>query len=97
MTGKHAGKTKTGTCPLCGGALYEGMTIMTFDFDTSSSDIPSKEEHHQIIVVKGIPAEVCEQCAEAYATGNVLDQVREMVSKVRATQTQVSLLSYKAA
>ena len=95
MTGKHDGKTKTGTCPLCGGALYEGMTIMTFNFDTPS-DIPSKEEH-QIIVVKGIPAEVCEQCGEAYATGNVLDEVHELVSKVRATQTQISLLSYKVA
>ena len=86
MTGKRAKKAETGTCPLCGGALYAGTTIMTFD-----------NELNQIVVVKEIPADVCSQCEETYATAKVLDQVGEMVRKVRETQTDVSLLSYKAA
>ena len=86
MTGKHVEKTETGTCPSCGGTLYPGTTIMTFD-----------DELDRIIVVKGIPVDVCSQCEEAYSTSKVLDQVQEIVRKVRNTQTDVSLLSYKAA
>lgn len=86
MTGKHDEKTETGTCPLCGGKLYLGTTIMAFD-----------NEPNQVIVVKGIPADVCDQCEEAYATGEILDRVHDLVDKVSQTQTEVSLISYRAA
>jgi len=54
-------------------------------------------ELNQIVVVKGIPADVCCQCEEAYATAQVLDRVHQIVNSVRKTQTDLSLLSYKAA
>jgi YgiT-type zinc finger domain-containing protein len=56
MTGKHDKKHEMGICPLCGGELYPGTTIMAFD-----------NEHEQVIVVRGIPADVCAQCTEAYS------------------------------
>ena len=86
MTGKHDEKTETGICPLCGGKLYPGTTILAFD-----------DELSQVIVVKSIPADVCDQCEETYTTGEILDRVHDLVSKVRGNQTDLSLISYKVA
>ena len=69
-------------CPLCGGRLKVGNTAVPFVFD------------QMVIVVKDVPAEVCANCHEPYVTGAVTDRLTDLLNRLRALQTEISVVSY---
>jgi YgiT-type zinc finger domain-containing protein len=69
MIGKHEREHK-GTCPLCGGQLQEGLATLPFIFDST------------VVIVKDVPAEICEECGEPYMKGMA---------------AEISVIHYKAA
>ena len=70
------------SCTLCGGRLKAGISAVPFIFDGT------------VIVVKDVPAESCRSCHEPYVSGKVTDNLTELLTRLKALQTEVSIVSY---
>ncbi|MDA1128374.1 MAG: type II toxin-antitoxin system MqsA family antitoxin [Chloroflexi bacterium] len=70
------------SCPLCGGRLEPGISTVPFVFEGT------------VIVVKDVPAESCRSCHEPYVSGNVTDKLTRLLTRLKALQTEVSIVSY---
>ena len=70
------------TCPLCGGRLKPGVSAVPFVFEGT------------VIVVKVVPAESCRSCHEPYVSGKVTDNLAELLTRLKALKTEVSIVSY---
>lgn len=73
---------KVSTCPLCGGRLKAGISAVPFVFEGT------------VIVVKDVPAETCRSCHEPYVSGKVTDELTNLLTRLKALQTEVSIVSY---
>ena len=64
-------RKKIDTCDLCGGELSTG---------TTSLEIWHGEE---LIVLKDIPADVCQQCGETYLSAHVSEKIDQFLEEYR--------------
>ncbi len=80
MIGKLENKRR---CPLCGGLLQPGKATIPYIL---SNDV--------IVVVKHTPAEVCNDCAEAFTSGAVTDQILTMLRHLKSLSSEISVVSY---
>lgn len=64
MIGEHENKI----CPTCGGELEVGLATTPFVFEET------------VVVVKGVPAEICSNCHEPFLDGVVTDHVMALLS-----------------
>ena len=65
-------------CIVCRHGLTEpGTTTVTFHRDG------------QTVVVNDVPAEVCENCGEAYVAEDVTEQLLQMAAEARSAHAQV--------
>lgn len=72
--------TQTKTCPSCPtGQLEKGRTLIAFG-ETSQPPAPVPTP---VVVVTGIPAEVCDVCGEAILDSETTRRVNELVKDVR--------------
>ena len=70
-------------CPLCPtGSLREGTTTLTLERDGST------------IVFKGVPAEVCNACGEAYLDEDVSEEVYEQADALIEAGAEVDVRHY---
>ncbi len=60
-----------GRCPLCGGEKMAGKTTFTVDLKFG------------VVVIREVPALVCDQCGEAWFEDNVAEQLEQVVSEAR--------------
>lgn len=74
-----------GRCALCGGSLYEGTATLPF------------VRGERVITIRDVPAEVCAECGEPYMSGAVADSVQELVNKLEALDSEVSVARFHAA
>lgn len=83
--GKLTGEREraNGRCPLCGGRLIPKQR----------ATIPFVLEN-TVVVIKDVPAEVCNNCHEPYMTGETTDKVTVLLKQLRSLQTEVSVVSY---
>jgi YgiT-type zinc finger domain-containing protein len=73
-------------CVLCRqGETKPGKTTVTLERDGLT------------LVVKGVPAQVCENCAEEYVDESVVAELLETAEEVAADGTQVDIREYRAA
>lgn len=56
-------------CPMCGGRLKSGITTIPFVLDET------------ILVMKDVPAEICEDCYEPFLIGHITDQVMALLKR----------------
>ena len=72
-------------CPACaGGETSEGVVTVTLQRDTS------------IIIIKNVPAEVCENCGEYYLSEQVTETVLQIAEKAAENKPEVEILQYAA-
>jgi YgiT-type zinc finger domain-containing protein len=83
MTGKH--DADVARCPLCGGSLEAGRATLPF------------VRGERVITIRDVPAEVCGDCGEAYLSGPVTDAVQDLVQKLEALDSEVSVARFHAA
>ena len=70
-------------CIVCRhGDTHEGFTTVTFHSDGRT------------LVVNEVPADVCENCGEAYVPDNVTEQLLHIASEARKAQAQVLVRDY---
>jgi YgiT-type zinc finger domain-containing protein len=80
------GEPENSLCPLCGGRLRS---------DTAT--IPFILGNHIVVVIKGIPAEVCRNCHEPFVAGRVTDQVSALLRQLKLLRSEVSVVTYSEA
>jgi YgiT-type zinc finger domain-containing protein len=73
---------KGSRCPLCGGRSKPGIATIPFVFPDT------------ILLVKGVPTEICGSCHEPYVSGKVTDQLINLLNQLRALKAEVSIISY---
>jgi YgiT-type zinc finger domain-containing protein len=71
-------------CPVCGGRMVPNQKA-TIPFVLKNT----------IAVIKDVPAELCASCHESYTTGEVTDNIVELLRQLHSLQTEVSIVSYK--
>lgn len=76
---------KNNCCPLCGGGVRQGRATMPFVFPDT------------VVLIKDVPADVCESCHEPYVTGRVTDRLTNVLNQLRRLHVEVSIISYKEA
>jgi YgiT-type zinc finger domain-containing protein len=79
MTGRPGSPKR---CPLCGGRLQHGQAMIPFVLRRSA------------ILVRDVPAEICQSCHEPYMIGAVVDRVTRLLTRLRKMRAEVSVVSY---
>jgi YgiT-type zinc finger domain-containing protein len=73
-------------CIVCNnGETQSGTTTVTF------------HREGQTVVINEVPAEVCENCGEAYVAEDVTEQVLEIAAHARRAQAQVLVRDFAPA
>jgi YgiT-type zinc finger domain-containing protein len=74
-------RTQPRRCPVCGGLQVPGTTTFTADLGTG------------VIVVREVPALVCDQCGERWINARIAEHLEKMVDSARRKGAQVEILS----
>ena len=49
-----------------------------------------------VLIIKEVPADVCQDCGEAYLDGNVARNIEKQVEEAVARHTEIEILRYAA-
>ncbi len=70
-------------CYMCKGNLKIKKVNYVVDLDNT------------IIIIKGVPAKVCEQCGEQYFDDTTAENIEKMVNELRKFSTEITVVNYK--
>jgi len=70
-------------CPLCGGDLQSSVATIPFVLGAT------------VAVIKGVPAEVCGTCGEAFLDSAATDDVSALLRAARGAGAEVLVMSYR--
>ena len=76
------GERESERCYFCGGQLQSAVTIMPFVVGNS------------VVIVKEVPAEVCNQCGEAIVSSGVAAIIDRKVKQARQAGFEVTVVVY---
>lgn len=68
-------------CPLCGGSLQEELATLPFVVKGS------------VVVVKGVAAEVCSDCGEAFLSSAVTDTVMTLLQDAVNRRMELAIIT----
>jgi YgiT-type zinc finger domain-containing protein len=72
------------TCPICGtGSLRPGTTVFAADVDGT------------LVVVRDVPASVCDVCGEAYIDDKVSQEIETTINDARGRGTESLIRHYQ--
>lgn len=77
-------KEKAMKCPVCGGTIKKGTTNLSVEIGKG------------VLFIKGVPADVCDQCEEVFISDEVASLVEKIVSKARDMKAELEVISYEA-
>jgi YgiT-type zinc finger domain-containing protein len=77
------GESENSVCPVCGGRLRIDVATIPFILGDNV-----------VVVIKGIPAEVCNNCHEPFVAGRVTDQVSTLLRQLKSLRSEVSVVTY---
>jgi YgiT-type zinc finger domain-containing protein len=80
MTGEQESKVKP--CPLCNGTLHD-QEAATLSFVVKG----------RVVVVKNAPAEVCDQCGEAFLSTDVSKRVSTIIKDALKHNMELSVVN----
>ncbi len=69
-------------CIMCKGTLVNKNTNFVADLDNC------------IIIVKGVPSQVCSQCGEVSYSHEVATQLEKIVNRMKNVMTEVAIVHY---
>jgi hypothetical protein len=58
--------------------------------------IPFVLSEEQVIVINGVPAEMCGDCHEPFMSGKITDDVMALVSQLKRLGSEISVVSFRA-
>lgn len=74
-------KNSKSKCPLCGGQKKPGKTIYSVDLGFG------------VVVVRNVPATLCDQCGEEWISPEVASQLERLVEEARRKKLQVEAVA----
>lgn len=77
------GEPENSICPTCGGELQPDLATIPFILESNI-----------VIVIKGVPAEICTDCYEPFVTGTAVDRVAAILRQLKALRSEVSVVTY---
>ncbi len=77
------GEPENSVCPVCGGHLRVDVATIPFILGDNV-----------VVVIKGVPAEVCSNCHEPFVAGRVTDQVSALLRQLKSLRSEVSVVTY---
>lgn len=72
-------------CPLCGGKKSEGSTTFTADLGFG------------VVVVRNVPASVCEQCGEDWIDNETMISLESIVEDAKENKSEIEMVPYRKA
>lgn len=73
------------TCFMCKGTTEDRLTNFIADLGNC------------IIIVKGVPSQVCTQCGEVSYSNEVAEQLQKIVNATKNAMTEIAVVNYSAA
>jgi YgiT-type zinc finger domain-containing protein len=73
---------KTDSCPLCGGIKRDGETTYSVDLGES------------VIVVRKVPARVCDVCGEEWIGDKVARTLESIIETAKKSGSQVEIVAF---
>ena len=70
-------------CPICKGELKRGTTTFTADLEKG------------VLIIKNVPADVCNQCGEAFIPNDVAKSIEQVVKSAREKKMEIEIVSYE--
>ncbi len=74
----------TANCPLCGGDKASGKTTLTVELG------------YGIVVIRDVPATVCQQCGADWIDDAIAGKIENIVEEARRKHSQMEVISLKA-
>lgn len=72
-------------CPLCGGTRVPGKTTFSADLGFG------------VVLVRGVPATVCDQCGEDWINDDTARRLEEITAQAKRTRHLVEILPFEVA
>ena len=72
-------------CPICGGPVGDGLTTFTVDLGFG------------VVVVRDVPARVCEVCGDASVSDDVAARLETIVNSARENHQEVAVTRWRDA
>ncbi|NOX61460.1 MAG: type II toxin-antitoxin system MqsA family antitoxin [Chloroflexi bacterium] len=72
-----------GNCPICGGKKHKSATTFTVDLEFG------------VVVVRDVPAWVCEQCGEAWIEDDMVVELEALVQEARLRKPVVEVTRWE--
>ena len=73
-------------CPLCKGKMVLGKTNLPYDVGPD-----------RVVVLKDVPALVCEQCGDSFVKMKVAQKAEKLISKAKSDGMTLGFMSYQQA
>ena len=73
------------TCFMCKGTTEDRLTNFIADLGNC------------IIIVKGVPSQICTQCGEVSYSNDVAEQLHKIVNATTNAMTEIAVVNYTAA
>lgn len=71
-------------CPVCGGSIKRATTNLPVEIERG------------VLFIKGVPADVCAQCEEAFIPDEVAALLEKVVARARDMKVELEVISYEA-
>ncbi len=76
----NSGETES-LCPLCGGKKISGTTTYSVDLGFG------------VVVVRNVPASICDQCGEEWIAADTARDLERLVEEARQKRLQVEVVA----
>ena len=70
-------------CFYCKGSVKDSTTNHVVSFD-----------NHRVIIVRGVPCEMCTQCGESFYNDETASQLEIIVNNMKDSLTEVAIINY---
>ena len=71
-------------CPVCKGTIKRGTTNLPVEIEKG------------VLFIKGVPADVCTQCDEAFIPDEAASLVEKIVARARKMKVELEVISFEA-
>ena len=71
-------------CVMCKGNMKRGTTNYPIDRDS------------QFLLIKNVPALICDQCGEIFIDDNVFEKIEEIVESAQNSNVEIEILRFAA-
>ncbi|OHB91289.1 MAG: hypothetical protein A3D89_05800 [Planctomycetes bacterium RIFCSPHIGHO2_02_FULL_52_58] len=71
-------------CPVCKGTIKRGTTNLPVEIEKG------------VLSIKGVPADVCTQCEEAFIPDEVASLMEKIVARARKMKVELEVVSFEA-